>query len=113
MEKYWYDAIVKEVYDGDTVTIDIDLGFNTWTMNQKFRLYGVDAPEIRGETKENGIISRDALRNQVLNQQVIIHTIKDRKDKYGRWLCEIYKGALNINQWMIDNGYASIYIESV
>lgn len=113
MEKYWYDAIVKEVYDGDTVTIDIDLGFNTWTMNQKFRLYGVDAPEIRGETKENGIISRDALRNQVLNQQVIIHTIKDRKDKYGRWLCEIYKGTLNINQWMIDNGYASIYIESV
>lgn len=113
MQKYWYDAQIIDVYDGDTVTIDIDLGFDAHVLNQKFRLYGVDAPELRGENKEAGKTAKQALKERVLGKEVLIHTIKDKKDKYGRWLCEIWLDGENINQWLIDSGHARIYTESV
>lgn len=107
--EFKYSAIIKEVYDGDTITIDLDLGFYIHLHNQKFRLLYVDAPEVRGTTKELGILSRDALRNKVLGKEVIVKTFKDSKDKYGRWLCEIWLEEQNINQWLIDEGYAVLY----
>lgn len=107
--EFKYSATIKEIYDGDTVTIDLDLGFYVHLHNQKFRLLYVDAPEIKGPTKDLGILSRDALRNKVLGKEVMIKTFKDNKDKYGRWLCEIWLGEENINQWLIDEGYAALY----
>lgn len=111
--EYKYRCVIKEVYDGDTVTIDLDLGFYTHIFNQKFRLLYIDAPELRGETKEQGIISRDALREKILGKEVTIKTYNDSKGKYGRWLCEIYLGEENINAWMIHNGYAKLYEEDL
>lgn len=49
---YRYRAKVKSVYDGDTCTVDIDLGFHITLRDIKVRLYGVDTPELRGGTKE-------------------------------------------------------------
>jgi endonuclease YncB( thermonuclease family) len=45
---YTYKAQITEVYDGDTVTADIDLGFHTWRRDEKLRLYEINAPEMRG-----------------------------------------------------------------
>lgn len=38
---YEYRAIVTDIYDGDTITVDIDLGFHAWQKNMKLRLYGI------------------------------------------------------------------------
>lgn len=109
--EFKYNAVIKEVYDGDTVTIDLDLGFYIHVFNQKFRLLYVDAPELRGKSKERGILSRDALRDKILGKNVIIQTYKDSKDKFGRWLCEIFLDGENINQWLINEGHAKHYQE--
>ena len=45
---YHYRSIVVSVYDGDTCTVDIDLGLNIWTLREKIRLIRINAPELRG-----------------------------------------------------------------
>lgn len=115
MEKeklYFYKARVTSVYDADTVRADIDLGFGIIKKNEKLRLYGIDAPEVRGHDIEKGRRSRDILRSMILDKDVILKTIKDRKGKYGRILCIIYifnEEELNVNSWLISNGYAKLY----
>lgn len=59
---YEYRAFVRKVYDGDTVTVDIDLGFDVVLQKQKIRLLRINAPEVRGEQRQEGLKSRDALR---------------------------------------------------
>ena len=48
---YEYNATVTEVVDGDTIVIDIDLGFDVIFTNQKVRLLGIDTPESRTSDK--------------------------------------------------------------
>jgi len=118
---YEYKAIVKKVYDADTITVDIDLGFGTWLKNQQIRLYGINAPEVRGESKVAGFAARDALLKWMpLESEIIIVTIKDDKEKYGRWLGKIYlqhlvfdKGAvlISVNERLVTEGYAIKYME--
>ena len=110
MSLYHYKAIVTRVYDGDTITVDIDLGFFTWIKGQTIRLTGIDAPEIRGDERPDGLISANALRVRILDKEVILATQKDSKGKYGRWLATVYLGGENINQWLLDEGYAKPYI---
>ena len=103
---YSYKAFVTDVYDGDTITADIDLGFHTWRRDEKLRLHGIDAPEIRGQEKQSGILSRDALRKRVFEKHVTICTIKDKQGKYGRYLARIFVGGENINNWLVEGGFA-------
>ena len=51
---YTYLARVTKVYDGDTLTCDIDLGFNMWMRAQKIRLADIDAPELVGPARARG-----------------------------------------------------------
>ena len=106
---YEYKATVTKVYDGDTITVDFDLGFGIILKKQTIRLFGINTPEVRGAEKADGIISRDALRQRILGKQVIIKTSKDKKGKYGRWLGEVFVADENINQWLISEGYAKEY----
>ena len=88
---YTYRAEIVSVYDGDTITVDIDVGFGVWLHGQKIRLYGINAPEVRGDEREAGIRSRDALRQMLPpGRSVVIATRRDKKGKYGRWLGEVY-----------------------
>ena len=103
---YEYRAIITQVYDGDTLTADIDLGFGVWLRGQKLRLYGVDTPEIK-PNKAKGITKAMAERGKKVagdvrlllratrdpNEQlsgaipaITIQTKKDAKEKFGRWL---------------------------
>ena len=104
-----YSALVTNVYDGDTVTADIDLGFGALLTKQKLRLSGVRAPEIRGEQRPAGLIVRDALREKIDNEWVILETDGFSKGKYGRWLVTIYSDGLCINDWLIESGLAIKY----
>lgn len=106
---YTYYAVVKSVYDGDSITVDIDLGFNMWMLNQKIRLLGIDTPEIRGEERSDGLVSRDWLREKINDKVVILKTHKDSKGKYGRWLAEVYLDGVNINQQLLEEGLAEPY----
>ena len=92
-----YSAFITSVYDGDTVTADVDLGFHTHCKKLKFRLFGIDAPEIRGATKIKGRESRDFLRSLVLEKEVTIKSHKDSKGKYGRYLCDLYVGNIPVS----------------
>ena len=52
---YFYKAVITSVYDGDTCTVDIDLGLSTWIRGEKVRLYRSNAPELRGAEREAGL----------------------------------------------------------
>lgn len=104
---YEYKAVIVSVYDGDTVTADIDLGFEVWLKGQKLRLLNIDTPEVRGAERAEGLVARDALRNKILDKTVIINSTG--KGKYGRWLVEIFLEEENVNNWLLAEGYAKPY----
>lgn len=109
---YTYSAVILDVYDGDTMTAEVDLGFNV-KMKMKLRLAGVDTPEIRGTEREHGLVVRDYVRNLILNKEVVFESIKDKTGKYGRYLAIIYFdsefGLTNLNDHLILEGMAEKY----
>lgn len=108
---YEYTGIVTAVYDGDTLRIDIDLGFHIRKLNESFRLYGINAPEMKGATLEAGKKARDALREHVLGQMITFRSIKDEQEKYGRYLAIIYDpDGVNMNDWLVHQGLAVPYM---
>lgn len=76
---------------------------------QKVRLLGINTPEVRGKERELGLISRDRLRELIDGKDVIIVTHKDKGGKYGRLLATIYLDGVNINQQLVDGGFAKAY----
>lgn len=108
---YHYKAIVTSVYDGDTCTVDIDLGLSTRIRGEKLRLNRINAPEITGKERPGGLKSRDFLKAKINGKEITIETIKDRREKYGRYLAEIWleekKGKfINISDLMVTEGFA-------
>jgi len=106
---YEYRALITKVYDGDTLTADIDLGFGVILRKQKLRLRGINAPEVRGRQREDGLVTRDRLRDMVYNQTVIVRTHKDRKGKYGRWLADVYIDNVSVSEVLLSEGLAIPY----
>ena len=100
---YEYKAVVNEVYDGDTITATLDLGFYI-KLRLRLRLLGINTPEVRGEERPEGLISRDRLREKILGKEVIVRTGKT--GKYGRWISEIIFNDENINEWLVKEGLA-------
>ncbi len=114
---YTYNATILRVIDGDTVDASIDLGFNI-SHKIRIRLLGIDTPETRTrdlEEKERGLQAKyrlvellDSVENKCLVQT------RSNKGKYGRWLGTLIikdenNFDLNINQTLIDEGFASIW----
>lgn len=91
---YHYKAVVNDVKDGDTIGVTIDLGFKT-RVDAIVRLDSIDTPEVfsprNSDEKELGLKAKMLLEEILAqnNNEVIIHTKKDSKDKYGRYLAEI------------------------
>lgn len=113
---YTYKCRINKVLDGDTVDIDLDLGFNIVLANQRVRMIGVDTPESRTANKEEkvrGTLSKKKLGEKLpAGSWVKIQTHKDdgNDDKFGRILGEfILEDGTNVNQWMIENNYAVPY----
>lgn len=112
---YEYQATVTKVYDGDTITVDLDLGFDHVIKNMTLRLYGINTPELRGGTNASKIDARkarDYLRELILDRDIMVRTIEDKTGKYGRYLAVIFLegGVDNVNLHMIEQGYAEEYI---
>lgn len=113
---YTYKCKINKVLDGDTVQIDLDLGFNITLINQKVRLAGIDTPESRTtneEEKQRGLLSKKKLTEKLpVGSWQKIQTMKAdaNDDKFGRILgVFIMEDGMSLNQWMIDNNYAVLY----
>jgi micrococcal nuclease len=119
---YIYKADLIRVVDGDTVDLIIDLGFDT-SRHERFRLYGIDAPEMRTKGgKEAKAWLQEALQPlEAIYVQTLQHKTKAKRDKYGRFLAVLYDrfpqagqivaqpGSLplfSVNLAMVDLGHA-------
>lgn len=113
---YYYAAHVTAVYDGDTCTVDVDMGLGIWKHNQTIRLWKVNTPELRGADRERGLEVRDFVRDYILDKDILLRTILDKRGedqtgKFGRLLGEILvedeTGELvNINELLLAEGMA-------
>lgn len=111
---YTYKAKVNRVIDGDSVVLDIDLGFDTWLNNQSIRLVGVDAPESRTRDlveKQFGNLAKARVKELLqVGSPVIIRTYRDSEGKFGRILGEILTSEeININDLLIEERLAVYY----
>ncbi len=113
---YEYNAKVLRVYDGDTIRADLDLGFGIWMRNQSIRFKGINTPELRGESKAAGIVSRDRLIEllEAAGNECVIKTSKDKQTgKYGRILGEIWVDTqpISVNEILLNEGLAVQYMK--
>ena len=109
---YEYKCKLVKVVDGDTVDVDIDLGFGVWLQNQRIRMYGIDAPESRTSNKVEkvyGMAAKDFVIKWTNAGDLVLKTFKDGKGKYGRILGELWYNDVNINQRMIEEHHAVKY----
>lgn len=106
---FTYRACVIRWIDGDTCELDVDLGF-TLRMRQTVRLYGINAPEMHGDTKADGIAARSfAIGLAPVGVNVTVQTSKPR-EKYGRWLATIaLDDGRDLAATMIKEGHAVAY----
>jgi micrococcal nuclease len=112
----YYVREVKNVVDGDTIDVVIDLGFNV-LFEQRVRLAGIDTPESRTSDKAEkalGLEAKEYLKKHIkAAKNVVIRTEKmDSSEKYGRILGWVYLDgdSESINNKMIIDGYAWGYL---
>lgn len=128
-------ARLYDVYDGDTIKVLLPAYGVVWKVT--IRLEGIDAPELRGSTREDGLRSRDALLSYLTGQDCwngltrarVRQTLSDKKqlvwlkcsraDKYGRTLATVYNEAdtkaqqqASAMDFLMDNGYAKRYTQT-
>ena len=111
-----YSCKLIKVIDGDTIDIDIDLGFGVWLRNQRIRMYGIDTPESRTrdlDEKKYGLAAKAFLTEMLDDSHLILKTHKDERGKVGRILGEIWRTTnfadQSINNYMIEKHHAVAY----
>tara|TARA_B100000963_G_scaffold229272_1_gene199974 strand:+ start:3824 stop:4231 length:408 start_codon:yes stop_codon:yes gene_type:complete len=111
-----YRCELVKVIDGDTIDIDIDLGFGVWMKNQRIRMYGIDTPESRTrdlEEKKYGLAAKAFLTEMLDDSHLILKTHKDERGKFGRILGEVWRTTnfadQSINNYMIEKHHAVAY----
>lgn len=112
----YYVKKVTKVVDGDTIDVDIDLGFDI-SFSSRVRLAGIDTPESRTTDKMEkalGLESKAYLKHEIdAAKTVVIKTEKmDSSEKYGRILGWVYLDGsdISLNEKMIEDGYAWGYM---
>lgn len=115
---YEYKAHVTNVYDGDTVTCDIRLGFGILLTDKRLRLHGVDTPEIRNknlEEKKRAYEARDFVRAKIAEIDNIIFIKTLKSGKFGRYITDIWlteeeaeegKWETTLNNMLLENNLA-------
>ena len=117
---YEYNAEILNVVDGDTIDLNVSLGFDI-KKKIRVRLSRINAPEMHGVLKESveyqkGLASMKFVEDfaRMTNNKVRIVTVKDKTEKYGRYLAEVFalEGAFkdkNLNDEMLTFGFALEY----
>lgn len=114
---YEYKAKVLKVVDGDTVDVDIDLGFGVVLANERVRIMGIDTPESRTSNKLEkvfGLASKARLK-ELLGKTAILKTQinkngEDMKGKFGRILGDfVSKDGRMVTDILVEEGHAVAY----
>ena len=113
-----YFCKVTRVVDGDTIDVEVDLGFDI-IHRARVRMMGIDTPESRTRNKAEkvlGLASKARLKDLLANRRVKLETSKEGKGKFGRILATVWtsdkKGVeeyVNINEKLIEEGHARPY----
>lgn len=105
---YEYRCQVFNVVDGDTVDCVLDLGRRV-NVTDRVRLWGIN---VRDRDNPNALTAQSFLRFLVIGKPLIIRTIKDKDDKYGRLLGVFFEHGsdVSVNQKILDQGYAAPYL---
>lgn len=110
-----YRCNLVKIIDGDTIDVDLDLGFSVVLKKQRIRLYGINTPESRTrdlEEKKYGLAAKSRLRKLLEEADtILIKTEIDKKarGKYGRILGTVFAGTVNINELLVEEGHAIAY----
>lgn len=100
-----YRAKIAKIVDGDTVDLDVDLGFHV-THRIRARLARIDTPEMN--TEEGKAVKELLLQHAPVGSDVMVETGKG--DRYGRWIAEVVLASgLNVSDWLLAAGYAKPY----
>jgi len=115
IELFTYKAKILEAIDGDTLDIELDLGFGVF-YKTRVRLYGVNTPETRTTDeaeKKAGLAAKEFTKQWAQNNpEIFVKTIKDKKEKFGRILAEVFpdiSASTSLNKQLIDNNLAKAY----
>ena len=110
---YEYRCKIRRVVYGDTVDIDIDLGFGVWLHKERVRIYGIDTPESRTRDKEEkkyGLMAKEFVKQFVKGDSIKLTTQKyDSKGKFCRILGDIIVDNKSLSDTMIQEHHAVIY----
>jgi micrococcal nuclease len=115
---YEYRCKILKVVDGDTVDVDIDLGFGVWLKKERVRMMGIDTPESRTRDKVEKLFGLSAKQyvkdNMPTNSMQILKTEIDRsggdkKGKFGRILGDFILDDKRLTDMMIEDGHAVAY----
>lgn len=115
---YEYRCKLRKVVDGDTVDIDIDLGFGVWLQDERVRLYGIDTPESRTrdlEEKKYGLAAKEYVENFLNDEWLTLKTKEyDSKGKFGRILGELWRTSSyadkSLNDYLVEKHHAVPYL---
>jgi len=116
-----YNVKLLKVVDGDTVDVDIDLGFGVWLHDERVRIMGIDTPESRTSDKVEkvfGLAAKNRLK-ELLEEGALLVTTEDKKGedmkgKFGRilgdFIVEEYEGQpRRVTEVMIEEGHCVAY----
>jgi len=111
-----YKCKVQRVVDGDTIDVNIDLGFDI-SHSARVRMMGIDTPESRTrnlEEKALGLASKARLKELLKGNKITIETTKEGKGKFGRILATVWAidkegSRINCNTQLIEEGHARPY----
>ena len=113
---YEYRATVVKVIDGDTVDVDIDLGFGICMKDERVRIMGIDTPESRTRDKVEDLFGEAAKARvkELLNGDVVLKTQiarngEDMKGKFGRILGDFKIGEKMLTDILVEEGHAVAY----
>lgn len=96
------------VIDGDTIDAELDLGFGVY-MTQRLRFARINAPEM---STAAGPVSKAELEKLLTGKALTVQTKRgtvDEHDKYGRYIAEVWVEGNNINDLMVEHGFAVKY----
>ena len=110
---YVYRCIVKNIVDGDTIDVSIDVGFGIY-VTKRLRFLLVDTWETRGEERERGLVAKERLTELVdSSEKVYIQTIMDAEGKYGRVLAWVWTETqdvlLSVNEVLLNEEHGTVY----
>lgn len=98
---YDYRATLVRVVDGDTVRLDLDLGFYEWRHDQSYRLLRVNAPEM---STPEGVAAKAWLETFLAGKNLAAHT--EKSDHFGRYLVELMADGLSVSDALVAAGQA-------